>query len=58
MNWRKREIEEAIDRQEAKLRELEARVREQTLEEVARKIEALPFGDTAQSFAIFVRDMK
>lgn len=58
MNWRKREIEEAIDRQEAKLRELEARVRKQTLEEVAQKIEALPFGDTAQSFAAFVRDMK
>lgn len=58
MNWRKREIEEAIERQEAKLRELEAKVREQTLEEVAREIEKLPFGDTAQSFAIFVRDMK
>jgi len=58
MNWRKREIEAAIDRQEAKLRELEVRVREQTLEEVAQKIEKLPFGDTAQSFAIFVRGMK
>lgn len=58
MNWRKREIEEAIERQEAKLKELEAKVREQTLEEVARAIEKLPFGDTAQSFAHFVRDMK
>ena len=58
MNWRKREIEEAIDRQEAKLKELERRVREQTIEEVAQAIEKLPFGDTAQSFGIFVRNMK
>lgn len=32
--------------------------RNQVLEEVAKKIDALPFGDTAQSFATFVRDMK
>jgi hypothetical protein len=32
--------------------------RNETLEEVAKEIEKLPFGDTASSFAIFVRDMK
>ena len=58
MNWRKREIEAAIEAAELKQRLLEKRVREQTLEEVAQKIEKLPFGDTAQSFAAFVRDMK
>lgn len=58
MNWRKREIEAAIEAAELKQRLLEKRVREQTLEEVAKKIEQLPFGDTSQSFAAFVRDMK
>jgi len=28
------------------------------LEEVAREFDKMPFGDTAQSFATFVRDMK
>ena len=32
--------------------------RNNTLEEVAKEIEKLPFGDTASSFAIFVRNMK
>lgn len=32
--------------------------RNQTLEEVAREFEKMPFGDTAASFARFVRDMK
>ena len=32
--------------------------RNNTLEEVAKEIEKLPFGDTAASFAIFVRNMK
>jgi hypothetical protein len=58
MNWRKREIEAAIEAAELNQRLLEKRVREQTLEEVAQKIEQLPFGDTSQSFAAFVRDMK
>lgn len=58
MNWRKREIEAAIEAAELKQKMLEKRVREQTLDEVAQKIEQLPFGDTAQSFAIFVRNMK
>lgn len=33
-------------------------IRNQTIEEVAKEIEKLPFGDTAASFAIFVREMK
>jgi hypothetical protein len=36
----------------------EREMRNQTLEEVAKEIEKLPFGDTAASFAIFVRNMK
>lgn len=32
--------------------------RNQVLEEVARQFDQLPFGDTAASFAIFVRNMK
>lgn len=33
-------------------------VRNETLEEVAREFDKMPFGDTAASFAIFVRNMK
>jgi hypothetical protein len=33
-------------------------VRNKTLEEVAREFEKMPFGDTAASFAVFVRSMK
>ena len=32
--------------------------RNQVLEEVAKKFDAMPFGDTAASFARFVRNMK
>jgi uncharacterized protein (DUF1919 family) len=32
--------------------------RNAVLEEVAKKFDAMPFGDTAASFARFVRDMK
>jgi hypothetical protein len=32
--------------------------RNQVLEEIAREFDKMPFGDTAQSFATFVRDMK
>lgn len=32
--------------------------RNQVLEEVARQFDKMPFGDTAASFAIFVRNMK
>lgn len=33
-------------------------VRNKTLEEVAQKVDKLPFGDTTSSFAIFIRNMK
>ena len=33
-------------------------VRNETLEEVAREFEKMPFGDTSASFAVFVRSMK
>ena len=33
-------------------------VRNQTLEEVASEIDKMPFGDTAASFAVFIRNMK
>ena len=32
--------------------------RNETLEEVAKEFEKMPFGDTAASFARYVRDMK
>ena len=32
--------------------------RNETLEEVAKEFDKMPFGDTAASFAIFVRNMK
>jgi hypothetical protein len=32
--------------------------RNQVLEEVAKEFDKMPFGDTSQSFATFVRDMK
>ena len=32
--------------------------RNEVLEEVAKEFEKMPFGDTAQSFATFVRNMK
>jgi len=32
--------------------------RNHVLEEVAKEFDKMPFGDTAQSFATFVRDMK
>jgi hypothetical protein len=32
--------------------------RNDTLEEVAREFDKMPFGDTSASFAIFVRNMK
>lgn len=47
--WRKRQI--------AMQKSAEA-IRNDTIEEVAKEIEKLPFGDTAASFAIFVRGMK
>ena len=36
----------------------ENQTRNDTLEEVAKEFDKMPFGDTAQSFATYVRDMK
>lgn len=49
MGWRKRQMV---------LQQLQDSVRNDTLEEVAKAFEQMPFGDTAQSFATFVRGMK
>lgn len=49
MGWRKRQMV---------LQQLQDSVRNDTLEEVAKEFEKMPFGDTAQSFATFVRGMK
>jgi hypothetical protein len=50
MGWRKRQMV---------LQQLEDSVRNDTLEEVAQAFEQMTaFGDTAASFAIYVRNMK
>ena len=59
-----KELEERIKYREAFPKEYDAQSlmrmqdRNEVLEEVAKEIEKLPFGDTAASFAIFVRNMK
>jgi L-ribulose-5-phosphate 3-epimerase UlaE len=53
--WRKRqvaELNEEFDRLYA------IHKRNEVLEEVAKEFDKMPFGDTAASFAIFVRNMK
>jgi len=47
-------------RQKAMAREHDYKrnLRNATLEEVAKEFDKMPFGDTAASFAIFVRNMK
>ena len=52
LGWRKRQI---VQRQ---LSKEEADIRNQTLEEVAKEFEKMPFGDTSASFAIYVRSLK
>jgi hypothetical protein len=52
LGWRKRQI---VQRQ---LSKEEAGIRNQTLEEVAKEFEKMPFGDTSASFAIYVRSLK
>jgi hypothetical protein len=54
--WHKRRIENQMD--EAFERTFHQVVRNQTLEEVAREFEKMNIGDTAASFAIFVRGLK
>jgi len=55
MGWRKRQmVTSQIDRNE-----VYEKIRSDTLEEVAKEFDKMKaFGDTAQSFATFVRDMK
>ena len=49
---RVKEINDAFDEQYS------IHKRNEVLEEVAKEFEKMPFGDTAASFAIFVRGMK
>jgi hypothetical protein len=55
MGWRKRQIVTSqVDRNE-----IIEKIRSDTLEEVAKEFDKMKsFGDTAQSFATFVRNMK
>ena len=58
--WRKRQIANQVEF-EMELDPYREKVRNQTIEEVARALEAfhIPFGqDTINSFATFIRDMK
>lgn len=53
MGWRKRQMVKA------QINEVSEKIRNDTLEEVAKEFDKMkPFGDTAQSFATFVRMMK
>ena len=53
MGWRKRQMVEA------QINEVPYKIRNDTLEEVAKEFDKMKaFGDTAASFAIFVRNMK
>jgi hypothetical protein len=51
------ELDKAFDEEYAKYN-YERDIRNQTLEEVAKEFDKMPFGDTSASFAIFVREMK
>ena len=55
MGWRKRQmVQTQIDKNE-----ITEKIRNNTLEEVAKEFDKMKsFGDTAQSFACFVRNMK
>jgi hypothetical protein len=55
MGWRKRQmVESQVERNE-----IIEKIRNDTLDEVALEFEKMKaFGDTAHSFAAFVRDMK
>jgi len=55
MGWRKRQMVEAQFDPDYKY---ERDMRNRTLEEVAKEFDKMPFGDTAASFARYVRDMK
>ena len=54
MGWRKRQMVEAqVDDVYVSPSQ-----RNKVLEEVAKEFDKMPFGDTAASFAVFVRNMK
>jgi hypothetical protein len=55
MGWRKRQMVEYQLNNESWAAQ---NIRNETLEEVAKEFDKMPFGDTAQSFATFVRNMK
>jgi len=42
----------------AEIKTVKVTERNEVLEEVAKEFDKMPFGDTSQSFAIFVRNMK
>ena len=53
MGWRKRQMVKA------QINDVSEKIRNDTLEEVAKEFDKMkPFGDTAQSFATYVRMMK
>lgn len=52
LGWRKRQM---ILKQ---LDPVTNKIRNDTLEEVAKEFDKMPFGDTAASFAVYVRSMK
>ena len=52
LGWRKRQM---IMKQ---LDPVTNKIRNDTLEEVAKEFEKMPFGDTAHSFAAYVRGLK
>jgi hypothetical protein len=53
MGWRKRQMVKA------QINEVSEKIRNDTLEEVAKEFEAMKNGgDTTASFAVFVREMK
>jgi hypothetical protein len=55
MGWRKRQMVES----QVEKNEIIEKIRNDTLDEVALEFEKMKaFGDTAHSFAAFVRDMK
>ena len=52
LGWRKRQM---ILKQ---LDPVTNKIRNDTLEEVAKEFDKMPFGDTASSFAVYVRSLK
>ena len=60
-----RAVEQALDKKAENARELgldyepaQRDIRNQTLDEIADKIGKMPFGDTAASFAVWIREQK